>query len=121
MRSNPPELSSLFCYTRRVRRISAKAWLLAGASGGLQGLLFLSLDFSALSWVAVAPMLVAVMTPAGSGSPLKSRQGFLLGLLSGIMFYLVSCYWMYHVVATYGGVSKLLRSEERRVGKECRL
>ncbi len=97
-----------FCYTRRVSRISAKAWLLAGASGGLQGLLFLSADFSALSWIALAPMLVAVMTPSVSGAALGSRHGFLLGLLSGTVFYLVSCYWMYHVVATYGGVSQLL-------------
>lgn len=89
-------------------RISTKAWLLAGASGGLQGLLFLSPDFSALSWIALAPMLVAVMTPAGSGSLLKSRQGFLLGYLSGTVFYLVSCYWMYDVVAGFGDVSKLV-------------
>ncbi len=97
-----------FCYTRRVSRISAKAWLLAGASGGLQALLFLSPDFSALSWMALAPLLVAVMAPAGSGHARRSRQGFLLGLLSGTVFYLVSCYWMYHVVATYGGTSRLV-------------
>ncbi len=89
-------------------RISAKAWLLAGASGVLQALLFLFPEVSALSWMALAPLLLAVMMPAVSGAVPTARQGFLLGYLSGTVFYLVSCYWMHHVVATYGGVSKLL-------------
>lgn len=79
--------------------------MLAGVSGGLQVLLFLSPEFSALSWIALAPLLVALMLPAGPGDALTGRQGFLLGYFSGLLFYLGSCYWMYHVVATYGGVS----------------
>ncbi len=89
-------------------RISAKSWLLAGASGVLQALLVLSPSFAVLSWIALAPLLVALMLPRASGEGLSGRQGFLLGYVSGIAFYLGSCYWIYHVVATYGGVSKLL-------------
>jgi apolipoprotein N-acyltransferase len=88
-----------------VNRITARAWGLAGASGGLQVLLFLSADFSPLSWIALAPLLVALMLPSGSGDAPKGRQGFFLGYFSGVVFYLGSCYWIYHVVATYGGVS----------------
>ncbi|MGH9554721.1 MAG: apolipoprotein N-acyltransferase, partial [Terriglobales bacterium] len=88
-----------------MRKISARAWLLAGASAVLQVLLFLSADFSALSWIALTPLLVALMLPTASGDGLNGRQGFLLGYLNGLIFYIGSCYWMYHVVATYGGVS----------------
>ncbi|MGH9601174.1 MAG: apolipoprotein N-acyltransferase, partial [Terriglobales bacterium] len=91
-----------------MRKISAKAWLLAGASGGLQVLLFFSADFSALTWIALTPLLVALMLPAASGEGPNGRQGFLLGYLNGLIFYIGSCYWMYHVVATYGGVSRIV-------------
>ncbi len=87
-----------------MRKISAKAWLLAMSSAALQVMLFLYAEFSALSWVAMAPMLIALMLPAASAEPLNGRQAFLLGWTTGIAFYIGSCYWMYHVVGTYGGV-----------------
>ncbi|MGH9531941.1 MAG: apolipoprotein N-acyltransferase, partial [Terriglobales bacterium] len=91
-----------------MRKISAKAWLLAGASGVLQVLLFFSADFSALAWIALTPLMVALMLPTASGEGPNGRQGFLLGYLNGLIFYIGSCYWMYHVVATYGGVPKIV-------------
>jgi len=91
-----------------VRKISARAWLLALASAALQVMLFLYAEFSALSWVALAPLLVALMLPVSSGEPLKGRQAFLLGWACGIAFYIGSCYWMYHVVGTYGGVPAIV-------------
>jgi apolipoprotein N-acyltransferase len=39
------------------------------------------------------------------GRPLAAlRRGFLLGWISGIIFYAGSCYWVYHVMHYYGGL-----------------
>lgn len=88
-----------------MRSIPRSAWLLAALSGVLQALCFPTPAISALSWVALAPLLAAVVRPDAKGNPRTSGQAFLLGYLSGVLWYAASCYWVYHVMHVYGGLS----------------
>ena len=91
-----------------MRSIPRSAWLLAALSGVLQALIFPSPAISALSWVALAPLLVAILQKkkdGGQGSAPTPKAGFLLGYLSGVVWYAGSCYWIYHVMHAYGGLS----------------
>lgn len=82
-------------------------------------LIFPRPNFYWLCWVALAPLLVALLRarqaePAelmheGTTSmlvPARAAQGFLLGWLSGTVFYLGSCFWVYHVMLHYGGLNR---------------
>jgi apolipoprotein N-acyltransferase len=83
-------------------------WLLAVISGGLQVVIFPIPNWTFLCWIAVAPLLVALLKTGNRaiGKPWAAiRRGFLLAWLSGIIFYAGSCYWVYHVMAHYGGLS----------------
>ncbi len=92
-------------------KISTRAWGWAALSGVLQVLIFPTPSWTPLAWVALAPLLVAllqrpaaeVLTP-GAAAGLSLRQGFFLGYLCGFIWYLGSCYWVFHVMHTYGGL-----------------
>ena len=86
-------------------------------SGILQVLIFPSPSLYFLCWIALAPLIIAVLRArdqdavqllAEGGSsylaPASLRQGFLLGYVSGIVWYLGSCYWVYHAMHYYGGL-----------------
>ncbi len=100
-----------------MRHIHRDAWLLAILSGVLQILAFPLPNIYPLSWVAVAPLLVAALRarqpedirlPAGLAQklvPATAWQGFLLGYVSGVMWYAGTCYWVYHTMHQYGGLS----------------
>jgi apolipoprotein N-acyltransferase len=106
-----------FCYASNVRQIHRDAWLLAILSGVLQILAFPLPNLYPLSWVAVAPLLMAVLrarepenirlpaTLSQKFVPASAGQGFLLGYVSGIMWYAGTCYWVYHTMHLYGGLS----------------
>ncbi|HVZ18007.1 MAG TPA: apolipoprotein N-acyltransferase [Terriglobales bacterium] len=83
-------------------------WLLAVISGALQIAVFPLPDFSFLCWIALAPLLVALVR-AGIAREGQSRsafkRGFLLGLASGVVYYAGSCYWVFEVMHNYGGIS----------------
>src|SRR6266496_655155 len=95
-------------------RIERSAWLLAGISAILQALIFPLANLYVLSWIAVAPLMVAVLrarrpeTLQLEGSvkllPATLLQGFLLGYLCGILWYAGSCYWIYNTMEQYGGI-----------------
>jgi apolipoprotein N-acyltransferase len=98
-----------------VRQIEPSAWLLAIGSGVLQVLIFPTPSLYYLCWVAYAPLLVAIMRarpgelhiPDSLGRdliPATSAQALLLGWLSGVIWSLGTCYWIYHVMNTYGGL-----------------
>jgi apolipoprotein N-acyltransferase len=99
-----------------VRRIRPKAWIFACLSGVLQILIFPNFSIYLLSWVALAPLIYAilkcrdqdiVMVLADGGlflAPATPWQGFLLGYLSGFIWYLGSCSWIFHVMHVYGGI-----------------
>jgi apolipoprotein N-acyltransferase len=105
------------CYTSKLRNMSKRAWGLAAISGGLQVLVFPTPNLYWLCWVALAPLLVAVMrarvpdvaVPQSFGrAPLRPAgpaQAFLLGWLSGILWYAGSCYWIMYTMHVYGGLA----------------
>jgi apolipoprotein N-acyltransferase len=101
-----------------VKGIHKSAWLLAAGSGLLQVLVFPRLNLYWLCWIALAPLMYALLrarnadaTELLSGEtysylvPARPGQGFLLGWLSGTVFYLGSCYWVCSVMHSYGGLS----------------
>jgi apolipoprotein N-acyltransferase len=98
-----------------VRQIHYSAWLLVVASAILQAIIFPLPGIYVLSWVALAPMIVALLRarPAGelevAGSvklrPATPGQGFLLGYACGILWYASTCYWIYDTMRQFGGLS----------------
>ena len=95
--------------------IERRAWALAITSAILQIVIFPLLNLYVLSWVAVAPLLVAllharrpeVLQLEGSVKllPARSLQGFVLGYICGILWYGGSCYWVYSTMKQYGGIN----------------
>jgi len=98
-----------------VRQIHFSAWLLVLLSSLLQVLIFPLAGLYVLSWVAFAPLIVALLRarPAGvleiNGSvnlqAAKPGQAFLLAYLSGIFWYAGTCYWIYNTMHEHGGLS----------------
>ncbi|MGB8769189.1 MAG: apolipoprotein N-acyltransferase [Candidatus Korobacteraceae bacterium] len=99
-----------------MRRIRPNAWIFACLSGVLQVLIFPKPALYFLSWVALAPLIYAVLkcreqdatlVLADGGlffAPATAWQGFLLGYVSGVIWYLGSCYWVFYVMHVYGGI-----------------
>ena len=98
-----------------VRQIHYSAWLLVGVSSLLQVVTFPLPGLYVLSWVAFAPLIVAVLRarPAGAleidGSvhlqAATPGQAFLLAYTSGILWYAGTCYWIYNTMHEHGGLS----------------
>jgi apolipoprotein N-acyltransferase len=98
-----------------VRQIHLSAWLLVLFSSLLQVIIFPLPGIYIFSWVAFAPLIVALLRarPAGAleveGSvnlrAAKPGQAFLLGYVSGILWYAGTCYWIYDTMHQYGGLS----------------
>jgi apolipoprotein N-acyltransferase len=97
-----------------VRQIHYSAWLLVALSSLLQVLIFPLAGLYILSWVAFAPLIVALLRarPAGvlemDGSvnlqAATPGQAFLLAYISGILWYAGSCYWIYNTMHEHGGL-----------------
>jgi apolipoprotein N-acyltransferase len=91
------------------------AWLLAILSAILQVVIFPLPDLYWLSWIAVAPLLVAILRArrpetlqlegAAKLLPARPMQGFLLGYVCGILWYCGNCYWIYSTMKQYGGIN----------------
>jgi len=98
-----------------VARIHKSAWLLALLSAGLQILVFPLPNLYMLGWIALAPLLVALLRARTPNTlqldanikllPANPLQGFLLGYVCGITWYAGTCYWIYSVMRQYGGVN----------------
>jgi apolipoprotein N-acyltransferase len=98
-----------------VRQIHSSAWLLVGLSSLLQVSIFPLAGLYVLSWVAFAPLIMALLRarPAGvleiDGSvdlqAAKPWQAFLLAYISGILWYAGTCYWIYNTMHEHGGLS----------------
>jgi apolipoprotein N-acyltransferase len=98
-----------------VRQIHFSAWLLVVLSTILQVLIFPLPGLYVLSWIAFAPLIVALLRarPAGvlemDGSTnlqaAKPGQAFLLAYISGILWYGGTCYWIYNTMHEHGGLS----------------
>jgi apolipoprotein N-acyltransferase len=96
-----------------VRNIPTRAWVLALVSSGLQILVFPSANLYFLCWVAMAPLLYGLLRGRGgegemfdsegrSLRPFTLLQGFVIAWVSGVIWYLGTCYWIYPVMNGYG-------------------
>jgi apolipoprotein N-acyltransferase len=100
-----------------VREIPRKAWGLAALSGVLQVLIFPLPNWYVLCWIAITPLMVALLharktatlqlddSPGVRLVPANFWQGFLLGYLSGVIWYAGTCYWIRDTMHQYGGLS----------------
>jgi len=98
-----------------VRQIHSSAWRLVVLSAALQIVIFPLANLYWLSWIAVAPLLVALLrtrTPEtlhlegpARLEPASPLQGFLLGYLCGILWLAGTCYWIFDTMHRYGGLA----------------
>ena len=103
------------CYPLAVRQIHKRAWLLVLVSAGLEILIFPLPNFYPLCWVAITPLLFALLQArhperlqletGGNLLPAKPLQAFLLAYVCGILWYAGTCYWIYPTMRHYGGLS----------------
>ena len=99
----------------RVRQIHKRAWLLVLLSAGLQILIFPLPNLYVLGWVAITPLVVALLRARPPETlqiragikllPAKPWQAFLMAYACGILWYAGTCYWIYSVMRQYGGVN----------------
>jgi apolipoprotein N-acyltransferase len=79
----------------------------------MQILVFPNVNLYFLSWVAMVPLLYALLRGRGgegemfdsegrSLRPFTLWQGFLIAWLSGVIWYVGTCYWIYPVMNGYG-------------------
>jgi apolipoprotein N-acyltransferase len=108
------EITNAQCYSPNVRGISGWQWALALVSGILQVLIFPSPGIYFLCWIALVPLLATIIrppqrgvliSPSGQALVTTPAQGFWLGYVSGLIWYGGSCFWVYHVMHWYGGLS----------------
>ena len=108
-------MNSLTLLSCRVLKIHKSAWLLVLLSAGLQIVIFPLPGIYVLSWIAVAPLIVALLRARRPDTlqlnesprllPATPVQGFLLGYKCGILWYAGTCYWIYATMRHYGGLS----------------
>jgi apolipoprotein N-acyltransferase len=104
----------LICYSSDVRQIRKNAWLLVLLSALLQVLSFPLPGLFFLSWLAIAPLVVAILNARAAQTlqldesqrliAASPWQGFLLGYKCGILWYLGTCYWVFATMHQYGGL-----------------
>jgi apolipoprotein N-acyltransferase len=90
-------------------------YLLAVASGVFLTVSFPKFGHPAVGWIALAPLLVALADRAHGTSPFRianefrmagnGPHPFLLGLVTGLIYFTGTLYWITHVMAVYGGLS----------------
>jgi apolipoprotein N-acyltransferase len=94
-----------------MRLIPARLWAMAALSGVLQILPFpiagpTPLWRAAFCWIALLPLLWALLANNKQGNPLTFHQGAALGYASGFIWYLGNCYWIYQTMYLYGGLER---------------
>ena len=97
-----------------MRRISPNAWRLLIISAALQIVIFPLLNLYVFSWIAVTPLLVAILEARSPETlqldgeerllPATPWQGFLLGYVCGILWFAGTCYWIFDTMHRYGGL-----------------
>jgi apolipoprotein N-acyltransferase len=104
--------TTLLCW--HVRRIPFSAWRLVLLSAVLQIVIFPLANLYWLSWIAAAPLIVAILRARvpdrllldGQSRllPASPWQGFLLGYVCGIFWFAGTCYWIFDTMHRYGGL-----------------
>lgn len=95
--------------------IHKSAWLLVLLSAALQILIFPLPNLYVLCWVAVTPLLIAILRARKPQTlqlragikllPATPLQAFFLAYACGILWYAGTCYWIFSVMHQYGGVN----------------
>jgi apolipoprotein N-acyltransferase len=95
--------------------IERRAWLLTILSAILQIVIFPLPNLYVLSWIAIAPLLVAILRARKPETlqlrgeaklrPATPTQAFFLGYLCGIIWYVGTCYWIYSTMKQFGGIN----------------
>ena len=98
-----------------MRPIHKRAWLFVFLSAGLQILIFPLPNLYALCWVAITPLLFALLQARRPDRlqletgrnllPAKPREAFLLAYVCGILWYAGTCSWIYPTMLHYGGLN----------------
>jgi apolipoprotein N-acyltransferase len=85
-------------------------------SAGLQIVIFPLPNLYWFSWIAVAPLIVAILRARAPETlqlqlddqarllPATPWQGFVLGYLCGILWFAGTCYWIFDTMHRYGGL-----------------
>lgn len=94
-----------------MRRVPFGLWGLAVFSGVLQVLPFpiagpVPLWRTHVCWVALVPLLWALLAEDRDGQPIGWRAAAALGYAAGFVWYLGSCYWIYQTMHLYGGLAE---------------
>ena len=96
--------------------IHRNAWGLTLASAALQVAIFPLPNLYFFSWIAVAPLVVAILRARAPETlqlelddsarllPAAPWQGFALGYLCGILWFAGTCYWIFDTMHHYGGL-----------------
>jgi apolipoprotein N-acyltransferase len=104
----------LLCW--HVLRISSSAWRLVLLSAGLQIVIFPLPNLYGFSWIAIAPLIVAILRARAPETlqlqlddqarllPARPWQGFVLGYVCGILWFAGTCYWIFDTMHRYGGM-----------------
>jgi apolipoprotein N-acyltransferase len=103
-----------------VLKIHRSAWGLTLLSAALQVAIFPLPNLYCFSWIAVAPLIVAILRcrapetlqlqMQGQGAdqprllPARAWQGFALGYACGILWFAGTCYWIFDTMHRYGGM-----------------
>jgi len=97
-----------------VLKIHRSAWGLVLLSAVLQIAIFPLPGLYGLAWVAVAPLLLAILRARVRDTlqldgqvrllPATPLQGFLLGYTCGILWFAGTCYWIFDTMHRYGGL-----------------
>jgi apolipoprotein N-acyltransferase len=101
-----------------VLKIDRSALGLTVVSAVLQVLIFPLPNLYCLSWIAVAPLIVAILRCRAPETPRLQLQlddqvrllpgtpwqGFVLGYLCGILWFAGTCYWIFDTMHRYGGL-----------------
>jgi apolipoprotein N-acyltransferase len=86
-----------------------KLWAAASLSAGLLELPFplagpLPVWRTVFAWVALVPLLSAILSPAWMDEPRQLRRAFLLAYGCGVLWYAGNCYWIYDTMLLHGGL-----------------
>jgi apolipoprotein N-acyltransferase len=59
---------------------------------------------AAFGWIALVPLMYALLDPGNVAHARYLRRSALTGYLCGVFWYILNCYWIYHTMHLYGGV-----------------
>ncbi|HEX4310595.1 MAG TPA: apolipoprotein N-acyltransferase [Acidobacteriaceae bacterium] len=59
---------------------------------------------AAIAWIALIPLLFALLSERAAAHPRYLRRSALTGYLCGVVWYILNCYWIYQTMLYYGNV-----------------